>query len=198
VPDDTDQYHEGAMIILSFSRWWIVTFLILTLSAAWIWFSRLPTPTLDADRIPAPRENFPAPDFALTTFDGESKTLSSQRGKVVIVNLWASWCGPCRAEMPALKKIYEANRQRGLVVFAVNSTFQDNEQDARLFARDLNLTFDLLLDPDGAVSRRYLLRALPSTFFIDRRGIIRTVIVGGPMSEATLQTQVETLLAESG
>lgn len=186
------------MILLSSSRWWIFTFLILMLGASWIWFSRLPTPTLDADRIPAPRENFPAPDFTLTSFDGESKTLSLQRGKVVIVNLWASWCGPCRAEMPALKKIYDANRHRGLEVFAVNSTFQDNEQDARLFARDLNLSFTLLLDLDGAVSRRYLLRALPSTFFIDRRGVIRHVIVGGPMSEVTLQTQVESLLTDGG
>ncbi len=182
------------MILLSSFRWWIFTFLILTLSASWIWSSRVPTPTLDVDRLPAPRENFPAPDFTLTTFDGESKTLSSQRGKVVIVNLWASWCAPCRAEMPALNKVYETYRHRGLEVFAVNSTFQDNERDARLFARDLNLSFTLLLDLDGAVSRRYLLRALPSTFFIDKRGIIRAVIVGGPMSEATLQTQVEMLL----
>ncbi|MBI5347954.1 MAG: TlpA family protein disulfide reductase [Chloroflexi bacterium] len=184
------------MIVLSSSHWRVFTFLLLMLGASWVGFSRVPTPMLDADRIPAPRENFPAPDFTLTTFDGESKTLSSQRGRVVIVNLWASWCGPCRAEMPALKKVYEANRHRGLEVFAVNSTFQDDERDARLFARDLNLSFTLLLDPDGAVSRRYLLRALPSTFFIDKRGVIRTVIVGGPMSEATLQTQVESLLAD--
>lgn len=166
------------------------------LSVFWIWFSRVPTPTPDVDRLPAPRENFPAPDFTLTTFDGESKTLSLYRGKVVIVNLWASWCGPCRAEMPALKKIYEANKARGLEVLAVNSTIQDNEKDARLFAWQYDLPFTLLLDPNGTVSRGYLLRALPSTFFIDKRGVIRSVIVGGPMSEATLQTQVETLLLE--
>ena len=158
----------------------------------------MPTPTLDVDRIPASRDNFPAPDFTLTTLEGDSKTLSSQRGKVVILNLWASWCGPCRAEMPTLKKVYDANRHRGLEIFAVNSTIQDDERNARLFARDLNLSFTLLLDPDGAVSRRYLLRALPSTFLIDKRGIIRVVLIGGPVSEAILQTQVELLLAEGG
>ncbi len=185
------------MILLHTSRWWIFTSLILLWAAGWIYFSRVPTPTQDVDRIPAPREGFPAPDFSLKSFDDRVVTLAAYRGKVVIVNLWASWCGPCRAEMPAIKKIYEANKDRGLEVLAVNSTFQDNEREARLFARDLNLTFTLLLDPDGAVSRRYLLRALPSTFFIDKRGVIRTVIVGGPMSEATLQTQVESLLADS-
>jgi peroxiredoxin len=100
--------------------------------------------------------------------------------------------------MPTLKKVYDANRHRGLEIFAVNSTIQDDERNARLFARDLNLSFTLLLDPDGAVSRRYLLRALPSTFLIDKRGIIRVVLIGGPVSEAILQTQVELLLAEGG
>ena len=124
-------------------------------------------------------------------------TLSAQQGKVVIVNLWASWCGPCRAEMPAIQKLYEANKDRGLEVLAVNSTFQDTETDARAFIQNLNLTLPVLLDKDGAVSRRYLLRALPSTFIIDRQGLIRAVLVGGPVSKAVLQTKIESLLSET-
>jgi peroxiredoxin len=93
--------------------------------------------------------------------------------------------------------VYAVNRERGLEVLAVNSTFQDGEADAQAFAQDLGLTFPILLDRDGAMSRRYLLRALPSTFFVDRKGMIRSVIVGGPMSEAVIQSKIEPLLQEA-
>ncbi len=99
--------------------------------------------------------------------------------------------------MPAIQKVYAANRERGLEVLAVNSTFQDSQADAQEFTQNLDLTFPILLDRDGAVSRRYLLRALPSTFFIDRKGIIRSVVFGGPMSEAVVQTKIEALLQEA-
>jgi peroxiredoxin len=178
-------------------RWWAFTLAVLLAGAGWTVFSRVPPAVAGAGQIPSPRAGFPAPDFTLDTVGGELATLSSNRGKVVIVNLWASWCGPCRAEMPAIQKVYVANRDRGLEVLAVNSTFQDSVSDAEAFARDLGLTFPILLDRDGAVSRRYLLRALPSTFFIDRRGIIRSVILGGPMSEAVIQSKVEALLQET-
>jgi peroxiredoxin len=98
--------------------------------------------------------------------------------------------------MPALQKVYAANRDHGLDVVAVNSTFQDSPAEAEAFVRDLGLTFPILLDRDGAMSRRYLLRALPSTFFIDRKGVIRSVVVGGPMNEALVQTKIEALLQE--
>jgi peroxiredoxin len=175
-------------------HWWLFTALLLTLAAAWTWLSRVPEAS-GVERIPSPREGFPAPDFTLMTLEGEPATLSAYRGKVVIVNLWASWCAPCRAEMPTIQKLYAANREGGLVVLAVNSTIQDSEASARSFVNELGLTFPVLLDVDGAVSRRYLLRALPSTFIIDRQGVIRTVIIGGPVSEALLQSKVESLLA---
>ena len=178
-------------------RWWTFTLAILLLGAGWTWFSRLPASIATAGQVPSPREGFPAPDFTLDTLNGESATLSAYRGKVVIVNLWASWCGPCRAEMPAIQKVYAANRQRGLEVLAVNSTFQDSQVDAQAFAQQLGLTFPILLDRDGAVSRRYLLRALPSTFFVDRKGVIRSVVFGGPMTEAVVQTKIEALLQEA-
>src|SRR5712692_10153257 len=165
------------------TRWWAFVLTLLLLGAGWTWLSRVPASVASAGQIPSPREGFTAPDFTLNTAGGGPVTLSAYRGKVVIVNLWASWCGPCRAEMPAIQQVYVANRDRGLAVLAVNSTFQDSVSDVQAFAQNLGLTFPILLDLDGAVSRRYLLRALPSTFFIDRKGMIRTVVFGGPMSE---------------
>lgn len=170
---------------------------VLLLGAGWTWLARVPASVASAGQIPSPREGFPAPNFTLNVVDGQAATLSAYRGKVVILNLWASWCGPCRAEMPAIQQVYAANRGRGLEVLAVNSTIQDTAVDAQTFAQNLGLTFPILLDPDGAVSRRYLLRALPSTFFIDRKGMIRTVVFGGPMSAATVETKIQALLLEA-
>jgi cytochrome c biogenesis protein CcmG, thiol:disulfide interchange protein DsbE len=178
-------------------RWWGFSVAVLLLGAGWAWYARVPPSVASGGQIPSPREGFPAPDFTLSTLDGEPATLSAFRGQVVVVNVWASWCGPCRAEMPALQEVYTAQRTRGLQVLAVNSAFQDSSADAQAFVRELDLTFPILLDQDGAVSRRYLVRGLPSTFFIDRRGVIRAVIFGGPMSVATIQSQVEDLLQES-
>ena len=98
--------------------------------------------------------------------------------------------------MPALQHFYEENRARGLEVVAVNTTFQDSESDAAAFVAEFGLTFPVALDRDCAASRAYLLRALPTTYFIDRTGVIREVVIGGPMSETTIQTTVEKLLAE--
>lgn len=99
--------------------------------------------------------------------------------------------------MPALQEVYNANQDRGLEILAVNTTFQDQESAAASFIEEFELTFPILMERSGDVARQYLLRAMPSTFFIDREGVIRKVIIGGPMSEATLQTAVEELLQES-
>jgi cytochrome c biogenesis protein CcmG, thiol:disulfide interchange protein DsbE len=177
------------------ARWRLFSVVLLLAAASWAWYTRVPSAE-GARQIASPRQGFPAPDFALPTPGEQQVRLADLRGQVVIINLWASWCAPCRAEMPAIQRVYDANRHRGLEVLAVNSTSQDREAAAISFARELELTFPILLDRDGAVSRRYLLRALPTTFFVDRSGIIRSVIIGGPMSEAVLVSQVEALLQE--
>ena len=177
-------------------RWTLLMSVVFLLGAAWIWLSAVPASATTSGQTPSPRQGFAAPDFTLELMQGGEVTLSDLRGQVVILNLWASWCPPCRTEMPALQRVYEATRQRGLEILAVNATYQDSLASAQEFVHQLELSFPVPLDREGAVSRLYQLRAMPTTFFIDRQGVIDQIIIGGPMSEATLRAAVESLLDE--
>ncbi len=88
------------------------------------------------------------------------------------------------------------DRDRGLEILAVDMTYQDREQDVLRFVQEFGLTFTVALDRDGTVARQYLLRALPSTFFVGPDGVIRKVVIGGPMSEATIRSTVRQMLEE--
>ena len=176
--------------------WGYISVGILLVGAAWMWLSRVEPGQTTGGLIPAPQVGFLAPDFSLQTPEGESYTLSELRGKAVLVNLWASWCLPCRAEMPAMQRVYEEYKDQGFEILAVNATNQDSVEAAVAFGLDYSLNFPILLDRDGAVSRAYNLRALPSSFFIGPDGVIREVVIGGPMAEALLRVRVEQLLAE--
>jgi peroxiredoxin len=118
----------------------------------------------------------PAPEFALTSVDGGTVRLSEHRGRVVLLNFWATWCAPCRAEMPDLQRTYQAYRDRGFEVLAID--VQEAASDVQPFLAELSLTFPALLDQDAAVSRLYLARGLPSSFLVDRQGTVRYVRVG--------------------
>ncbi|UCF61444.1 MAG: TlpA family protein disulfide reductase [Anaerolineaceae bacterium] len=177
-------------------RWLGLTALVLVVGSGWIWHSSVPTSATTGGLIPSPREGFLAPDFTLDLAGGGQLTLSELRGEVVLINLWTSWCPPCRLEMPSLQRVYEANRERGVEVLAINMTYQDSETAAVEFVQELGLTFPVLLDRTGEVGYKYQLRSLPTTFFVDRQGVITQVILGGPMSEVTLQTALESLLSE--
>lgn len=167
---------------------------ILLAGLAWVLVSADRTGTATAGAIPAPREGFLAPDFSLQTIDGEIVTLSDLRGQAVLVNLWATWCPPCRAEMPAMQKLYDEYKDQGLVVLAVNMTYQDNPAAVIPFAQEYALSFPILLEETGNVASKYELRSLPSSFFINRDGFIQEVVIGGPMSEALLRTRIESIL----
>jgi thiol-disulfide isomerase/thioredoxin len=177
-------------------RWRRLVIGVVVLSAIWIYVSRVPTGTASSTALPNPQVGFAAPDFALDTLDGQSMKLSGLRGQPVLVNLWASWCPPCRAEMPALDAVYRKYRDAGFVVVAVNTTYQDTETDARAFVQRLGLSFPILLDRDGTTSQRYKLQGLPTSYFVGRDGVIRDIVIGGPMNETTIASKVEALLNE--
>ena len=133
-------------------------------------------------------------DFELKTVEGASLKLADFRGKVVLVDVWWTWCPPCRAEMPVIQKMYEEYKGQGFTVLAIDMTFQDDAAAVQPFVEEYRLTFPVLLEPSGATARQYELRSLPTSFFIDRQGVIREVVIGGPMSEALLRTRIETIL----
>lgn len=170
---------------------------IFMLAFLWTLASRAsPADVAASDHPPSPQEGFSAPDFTLTTLSGKTLTLSDLRGQVVLLNFWASWCLPCKGEMPALQHAYSDYHDLGLEIVAVNATDQDSEQNARAFVEEYQLSFPIPMDVDGSVSQKYTLRGLPTTFFIDRQGQIQKVVVGGPMSAALIRSQIETLLSE--
>ncbi|MBI3165516.1 MAG: TlpA family protein disulfide reductase [Chloroflexi bacterium] len=171
-----------------------IIFYILTLiaGAAWVSLSVQPGPVTAAD--PAPQAGFPAPDFSLKTPEGETYTLSDLRGSAVLVNMWATWCPPCQAEMPAIEKVYNEYRSEGFIVLAVDQTYQDNPLDLAPFIEEYNLTIPILLDETGDTARAYQARSLPSSYFINRYGIITEIVIGGPMSESLLRIRVEEAL----
>jgi cytochrome c biogenesis protein CcmG, thiol:disulfide interchange protein DsbE len=110
-----------------------------------------------------------APDFELPRLDGPGTlALASLRGKAVVLNFWASWCGPCRDEVPALERAWKRYRQRGLVMLGIDQ--QDLASDARSFARKYGITYPIVKDIRGRVVARYGLTGVPETFFINRRG----------------------------
>jgi len=136
-----------------------------------------------------------APEFSLSLFgdfEGAGEfDLAAMRGRPVIVNFWASWCGPCRAEMPAVERVWQRYRDRGLVIIGV--TMQDREADARAFLEEVGVTYPVGLDANGSISRAYSVQGLPSTYFINENGGVARAWVGA-ISEERLESLAVDLL----
>jgi len=113
-----------------------------------------------------------------------------------MVNFWASWCPPCRAEMPAFQQIVEEYHSTDLIIAAVNLTNQDSLSDAREFINKYQLTFPILFDSNGSASQAYNVYSLPTTFFINRQGYIQKIIIGGPIPISLLRVELDKLLEE--
>src|SRR6266496_2822093 len=160
----------------------IIYLIILISGIVWIFVSADRSGATSSGKIPAPQQGFLAPDFELTTPTGESVKLSDLRGQAVLVNLWATWCPPCREEMRTIEKAYQEYKDQGFTVLAVNMTYQDNPLAVTPFVKEQGLTFPILLDKASAVANAYQLHSLPSSYFIQRDGVISEVIIGGPMA----------------
>lgn len=139
---------------------------------------------------PAPVVGAPAPDFTLQDLAGSSVTLSSFKGQVVLINFWATWCGPCRIEMPALQRRYESFQAQGFAVLAVN--LDEPITDVGAFASSFGLTFPVLLDPGATVNDLYRVRGYPTSFFVGRDGVIARQQIG-VMTEGQLDDYLANL-----
>jgi peroxiredoxin len=168
--------------------------IILILGFVWILASADRMGNSTTGQIPAPQRGFLAPDFELQTMAGDTVKLSDLRGQAVLVNLWATWCPPCRAEMQTIESVYNAYKDQGFTVLAVNMTYQDDRQAILPFINGQGLTYPILLDETGEASNAYQLKSLPSSYFIGRDGTINEVVIGGPMAEALLRTRIEEIL----
>ena len=115
--------------------------------------------------------NVPAPDFTLESRSGENLRLEDHRGEVVMLNFWASWCGPCRQEMPLMDELYSQYKDLGFTILAVN--VDENREEAHRFLDKVPVNYPILYDPESSVSELYEVQAMPTTVMIDRDGNAR-------------------------
>lgn len=179
------------------TRWewsaWLIA--VALLGGLWIVWSRPPATADPASEngasIPAPVVGSPAPPFALAAPDGATVSTADLRGRPVVLNFWATWCAPCRAEMPALQATAE---QFAGAVHVIGVNQGETAEQVTAFATAFGIAYPLVLDADDAVSRLYRVRALPTTFLIDADGVVRAVIPGA-VSAAVLADRLNALVS---
>jgi peroxiredoxin len=146
----------------------------------------------DSNRNADPEPGHRAPDFVLRSLKGSNVRVQNLRGHPILVNFWATWCGPCRSEMPDIQEVHRRYRSEGLVVLAVTSEVSSAE--VRDFADKLDIDFPILLDSSGKVAEAYGVQGLPTSFFIDSEGIIQEVYLGS-MSRSVIEDNLSTILS---
>jgi len=173
----------------SLGYWLAIIGVVLIAGGLWIGLNRVNTSETSAG-LAQPVTGSPAPEIQLRTLDGETVSLSSYQGRPVLVNFWATWCGPCRVEMPEFQ---EAHREFGddLVILGVNATSQDNG-DIEGFVNGMGITFPILLDERGEALDAYQIFAMPTSVFIDRNGIIKEIYTG-PINKAYIKSKLSEL-----
>jgi cytochrome c-type biogenesis protein len=150
----------------------------------------------DARRAPAPVDiGKPAPAYRAVAANGDSVSLAALRGKAVLLNVWATWCHPCRDEIPELQQLYERYRDRGLELVGVSVDAAGQEEAIGAFARQYGMTYPVWRDPDELVSATFFVVGVPATFLIDRSGIVRWKKTG-PIAhgDSTLMAAIERAL----
>lgn len=172
--------------------WVGLILLTLALGVAWVAYSRTlvgqTSATGAANLEPAPIKGHPAPDFALPTLDGKTIRLSDYKGKPVLVNFWATWCGPCRAEFPDFQKAWTDNADQ-LVIIGINNTTTDDKSQIPGFLDEFGITFPIVLDESGDTAKAYNILGLPTSIFIDRDGVVKEVFTG-PLNKAYIEAKL--------
>jgi thiol-disulfide isomerase/thioredoxin len=170
--------------------WIILTLVVALLGSAWIGMTPVRASALSTGGKPARAElGYPAPDFTLLTPGGDKVTLSSFSGKPVLINFWATWCAPCRSEIPAFEA---AHRQWKDDIRFLGVDLQEDSTVVLPFMSEFGMTYPVVLDTYAEVGRAYRVIALPTTFFINSQGVI-VWIENGPLNEALLQTRLAEL-----
>lgn len=143
-----------------------------------------------------PEKKMQAPAFTVPGMNGGKVSLADHKGKVVFLNYWATWCPPCREEMPAMERLYQKLKSKGLVVLAI-SLDQQGEAVVKSFVADYKVTYPIGLDPKMELAQKYGIRALPSTFLIDKKGQLAAMAIGGrPWDSPEAVALMELLLSE--
>ena len=175
--------------------WGVLIAGVVVLGVSWILISRsLLSGPGGGDAIvlePAPVAGHPAPDFELISTDGETIRLSDFKGTPVIVNFWATWCGPCRAEFPDFQQAAVDNADQ-LVIIGVNNTSVDQAELVPGFLEEFGITFPIVLDEDGSTVKAYRILGLPTTIFIDSSGTVDEVFTG-PINKAYIESKITKL-----
>ena len=142
----------------------------------------------------APQVGRPAPDFQLPNLARQSVSLSDLRGKPIFINFWASWCGPCRAEMPFIQAIFDDEELsgEGLVILTIN--IGESSSTAKSFMESLSLSFPVLLDTSGEVAQKYKIRAIPTTFLVGKDGIIKAIKFGAFTGKADIEKYLSKII----
>ncbi|MFO7633397.1 MAG: redoxin domain-containing protein [Caldilinea sp.] len=174
------------------NRWTLVFVLLLVFGSGWVWWTQPDASAQDGEAIGAaqPAVGRPAPDFTLPTLDGGEFRLSDYRGKPVVLNFWATWCGPCQRELPAIQRA--AEHYDGVVVFAAIDQAEPIDRVQR-FVDEAGLTVVVPMDGEQLVGERYDVRGLPTTYFVDEAGIIRSIWMG-EMNSVILAEHIAAIL----
>ncbi|CAG7638488.1 TlpA family protein disulfide reductase [Paenibacillus allorhizosphaerae] len=171
----------------------IIAMIILLFAGATVYLNMFQSKDAAKSADTAPQAGYLAPSFELASLEGQPYRVGGSRDKPLLLNFWASWCGPCRQEAPDLKALYDQYKDR-LDLYAVNATHQDTIADVRETVKEFDFRFPILLDPKGDATGSYQVRAIPTSFLIDKSGKVVDVLY--VMEREQLEQKIKKLISD--